>query len=109
MRALTHNTAAATMFEAGRKVNILAPDATITVDCRILPGTDPHEFIEEFKERIKGDYEVEPLEGGVGPPVESPWRDNPVFALCGDVLEEADPARLWSIATASSRSLLSCC
>ena len=100
MRALTHNTAVATMVDAGKKVNILAPNAVITVDCRILPGTDPHEFIEEFKERIKGDYEVEPLEGGIGPPVESKYKDNLVFEHCVAVLEEGDPGATccpWTI------------
>ena len=51
LRCLTHHTAAATMCAAGVKTNILPPRATLTVDCRIVPGVSPEQFLQEFRER----------------------------------------------------------
>ena len=56
LRCLTHHTAAATMCEAGVKTNILPPRASLTVDCRIVPGVSPEQFLEEFRARFEGYY-----------------------------------------------------
>ena len=58
LRCLTHHTAAPTMCEAGVKTNILPPRASLTVDCRIVPGVSPEEFLQEFRQRFGGAYEV---------------------------------------------------
>ena len=63
-------------------------EAELTVDCRILPGTDPEAFVREFKERVRGDYTVEVL--GSGPPVVMD-KDHPMFGSIVQILHEADP------------------
>ena len=44
------------MCEAGVKTNILPPRASLTVDCRIVPGISPEEFVQEFRDRYGGVY-----------------------------------------------------
>jgi acetylornithine deacetylase/succinyl-diaminopimelate desuccinylase-like protein len=58
------------------------------VDCRILPGTDPKAFVDEFKRRVKGDYRIEVLASG--PPVVMD-KDHPMFHSIAEILREADP------------------
>ena len=63
-RALMKDSISPTMAEAGTKVNVLPENATLTIDCRILPGTDPKQFVSEFKQRVPGNYEIEVLGDG---------------------------------------------
>jgi len=94
MASMVHNTAAPTMLQSGSKVNILPSSAELVVDCRVTPGTDPQEFIEEFKKRVGGACEVEPLLHGIGPPVENAYKGNPIYDLCNTIVHEADPGSL---------------
>ncbi len=87
-QALTRDTAAATMAEAGTKANVIPGTATLTVDCRILPGTDPQDFIAEFRNRVHGDYDLEII--AQGPPVVMD-HTHPVVGLLSQVLKDADP------------------
>ena len=87
-RALLKDTVSSTMVTGGSKTNVVPSRATLTLDCRILPGTDPDEFIEEFKRRIPGRYTIEVIDKG--PPVVMD-RNHPIMAVFEDVLREADP------------------
>ena len=42
--ALFRDTCALTMLDSGIKRNVIPASARATFDCRLLPGTDPHEF-----------------------------------------------------------------
>ena len=87
-RALLRDSTSPTMAQAGTKVNVLPENATLTVDCRILPGTDPKAFIEEFKTRVPGNYEIEVL--GDGPALVMD-DGHPIIGAMESVLKEADP------------------
>ena len=76
------------MVSGGDKANVIPGSATLTVDCRILPGTDPDAFVGEFRARVPGDYEIEVLADG--PPLVMDRR-HPMVETIFEVLREADP------------------
>jgi acetylornithine deacetylase/succinyl-diaminopimelate desuccinylase-like protein len=43
--ALTRNTCSITSLEGSNKINVVPPQATAEIDCRLLPDQDPQEFI----------------------------------------------------------------
>jgi len=52
LRALTTDTVSITGMHAGRKINVIPSSAEATVDCRLLPGTDPDGFVRYLTEII---------------------------------------------------------
>jgi acetylornithine deacetylase/succinyl-diaminopimelate desuccinylase-like protein len=88
LAALLRNTVAPTMVRAGTKSNVIPSDAELVVDCRILPGTDPVAFVEEFRRRIEGPYTLEVIQSG--PPVVMD-RHHPILGVIASVLATADP------------------
>jgi acetylornithine deacetylase/succinyl-diaminopimelate desuccinylase-like protein len=50
--AITHDTACMTGLRAGGKHNVIPGVAEATLDCRILPDTEPSAFLREIKEII---------------------------------------------------------
>ena len=53
-RPLLRDTISLTMFSGGYKINIIPERAELSLDCRLLPETDEHEFIAQL-ERIVDD------------------------------------------------------
>lgn len=45
---LLRNTCSITMLQASNKINVIPPEATAQVDCRLLPDQDRHAFLREF-------------------------------------------------------------
>jgi acetylornithine deacetylase/succinyl-diaminopimelate desuccinylase-like protein len=45
LRAMLTNSAQATMLSAGFKVNVIPPQASAQLDCRLMPGQDPEQFV----------------------------------------------------------------
>jgi len=87
-RALLRDTVSPTMTDGGTKANVIPSKATLTLDCRILPGTDPDTFISNFKSRVPGNYTIEVIDKG--PPVVMD-RQHPIMEVLTDLLKEADP------------------
>jgi len=58
LSAITHDTVSITSVHAGQKINVIPAGAEATVDCRLLPTTDPLEFVAEVR-RVVDDPEVE--------------------------------------------------
>ncbi len=52
LRALLHNTATPTLLRAGTALNVIPSEATVQVDCRIIPGTTPASLTAELRQRI---------------------------------------------------------
>ncbi len=52
LRALVRDTLSPNVMAAGVKYNVIPGDATIEVDCRILPGTSEADIREELEARI---------------------------------------------------------
>ena len=62
--ACTHDTVVPTMLRSGKKVNVIPGAATIEVNLRVLPGTDPDDVVAELRALVAdlGDkVEIEPL------------------------------------------------
>jgi acetylornithine deacetylase/succinyl-diaminopimelate desuccinylase-like protein len=77
--ALAGSTFAVTMAEASRKRNVIPARASLEVDCRVLPGTEPEQLLDEFRVALQGlDVELELAEaplGGTISALETPLRD----------------------------------
>lgn len=54
-RALLHDTISVTMLEAGYKINIIPERAQVSLDCRLLPDTDPHAFVSNLQQLVNDD------------------------------------------------------
>jgi acetylornithine deacetylase/succinyl-diaminopimelate desuccinylase-like protein len=50
--ALLRNTIQPTVVNVGSKTNVIAPIATAEIDCRLLPGQRPEDFVNEIKTTI---------------------------------------------------------
>ena len=55
MNAMLRNTIALTMINSGYKTNIIPEKAMASLDIRLLPATDPDEFISSLKSIINDD------------------------------------------------------
>ncbi len=64
--AMLHNTAAVTGLSAGVKVNVIPNTAEATVDGRYLPGVTEQQFLEEVRQVVGPEIEIEILEGAPG-------------------------------------------
>lgn len=88
LSAMLRHTVSPTVAHAGTKSNVIPGDAELVVDCRILPGTQPDEFVREFRQRIRGNYDIEIIQQG--PPVVMD-RSHPAVDAMRRVLQLADP------------------
>lgn len=89
-RAMLCDTVALTGLAAGVKVNVIPSEARATLDCRLLPGTDPQEFIARLRRRIADSrVEIEVMtrsEPGPASPVASP-----LFAAIAAAVKAVEP------------------
>jgi len=60
LHALTRNTCSITRLEGSNKINVVPPEATAEIDCRLLPDQDQVDFIERL-EKIVDDPHIEIL------------------------------------------------
>jgi acetylornithine deacetylase/succinyl-diaminopimelate desuccinylase-like protein len=92
LRALIRDTLSPNVMAAGVKYNVIPGDATIDVDCRILPGTSEADIREEVEARIGAELlpacRIERL--AWGEPVESP-ADGPFWDTLVATLKDHDP------------------
>ena len=90
---MTHHTAAITVLRAGEKVNVIPTDATARVDCRLIPGTDPDDFLDTLKEIVNDpDVAVEGTFKGINPPPTS--HDTPLFHAIEKAVDLHDPGAI---------------
>lgn len=52
VQAMLYNTISPTTIKAGKKINVLPESCEITLDCRLLPGETPHQYLEKVKNMI---------------------------------------------------------
>jgi acetylornithine deacetylase/succinyl-diaminopimelate desuccinylase-like protein len=81
LRSTIRTTCVATMLSAGHAENALPQSATATVNCRIMPSTDPKEIYRTLSEVVGNeDVEVKPLrEAAIAPA--SPMRQDILDAI----------------------------
>jgi acetylornithine deacetylase/succinyl-diaminopimelate desuccinylase-like protein len=92
LRALLRDTISPNVIHAGVKYNVIPGEATIEVDCRVLPGTTEEAMRTEIVERLGPELAaVCTIENLVfGPPVESP-ADSPLFEILAETIRDHDP------------------
>jgi acetylornithine deacetylase/succinyl-diaminopimelate desuccinylase-like protein len=56
---LLHNTAAANIITAGEKINVVPGEASVELDCRLLPGFGPTELFRELRALSGVELELE--------------------------------------------------
>jgi acetylornithine deacetylase/succinyl-diaminopimelate desuccinylase-like protein len=92
LRALLRDTISPDVVQAGIKYNVIPGDATIEIDCRVLPGmTEPDmraDLIERVGPELAAVCEIELIVYGA--PVEAP-ADGPLFDLLADTIRNHDP------------------
>ncbi len=60
--SLIRNTCSITMLSGSEKINVVSPEASAELDCRILPDQDAEEFLNGIRERIADDQiEIEQI------------------------------------------------
>lgn len=88
LHALTRNTCSITRFEGSNKINVVSPQVTAEIDCRLLPDQDPEAWLAEVREVLGPEIEVEVLMGFT-PAVSS--TDTELFRVVRDVTLEEFP------------------
>jgi acetylornithine deacetylase/succinyl-diaminopimelate desuccinylase-like protein len=92
LRALVRDTISPDVIHAGLKYNVIPGDATLEVDCRLLPGMTEPEMRDEVLRRLGPELaaacELQLI--SFGEPVEAP-ADGPLYELLGAVIRDHDP------------------
>jgi acetylornithine deacetylase/succinyl-diaminopimelate desuccinylase-like protein len=89
-RAMLRDTLTVTTLQAGVKVNVIPPVAEATIDCRLLPDSDPARFLDGLRASIDDPrIEIEVLQqsdpGGTSP------RDTAAYGALAAAIEAAHP------------------
>jgi acetylornithine deacetylase/succinyl-diaminopimelate desuccinylase-like protein len=85
---LLHNTASATIVGGGEKINVIPGEASVELDCRLLPGFGPEDLFAELRSLTGLDMELEVLRHD--PVAAEP--DLALFDTLAQRLRELDPA-----------------
>ena len=89
--ASLHNTACPTMLRAGTKENVIPSEASVVLDCRLLPGFTQERFLGELKAHLGPLAEglrFETLNAGEATEVPT---DTPLYQTLRETLERRDP------------------
>jgi acetylornithine deacetylase/succinyl-diaminopimelate desuccinylase-like protein len=54
LHALTRDTCSITRMDASNKINVVPPEATAEIDCRMLPDRSAEEFIQDVRDLVDG-------------------------------------------------------
>lgn len=88
--AMVQTTFAVTMLRGSEKQNVIPPEATADVDCRLLAGDDPDEVV-DWVRRVVADEHVEvkptapPKQPNLSPP------DTELYKILADTLRRREP------------------
>jgi acetylornithine deacetylase/succinyl-diaminopimelate desuccinylase-like protein len=63
LHALTRNTCSITRFEGSNKINVVSPEVSAEIDCRLLPDQEPEAWLTEVRSVLGPDIDVEVLMG----------------------------------------------
>ena len=82
-----HNTASATIVRAGQSANVIPGEASVDIDCRLLPGFGPDDVLDELRARAGMDLEFDVLYSDPPGPAAP---DMSLFPTLAAVLKELD-------------------
>jgi acetylornithine deacetylase/succinyl-diaminopimelate desuccinylase-like protein len=85
---LLHNTASATIVDAGEKINVIPGEVSVEIDGRLLPGQRPEDLFRELRALAGVDMQLEVIR--FDPVTAEP--DMGLFEMLGGTLRELDPA-----------------
>jgi len=92
LRALVRDTISPDVIHAGIKYNVIPGEASLEIDCRVLPGMTEEDARRVVEERIGPELlaacEIEPVIFGA--PAESPHH-HPLFGVLADTVRDHDP------------------
>lgn len=88
LHGLTRATCSITRLMGSDKINVVPPEASAEIDCRLLPDQDPAAFLAELGEVLGPDVEVETLMGFS--PAISP-TENALYETISEVTRERFP------------------
>jgi acetylornithine deacetylase/succinyl-diaminopimelate desuccinylase-like protein len=105
--AITRDTVNLTGLRAGQKHNVIPATAEATLDCRLLPGTEPSAFVEELRQLID-DPSIEIERVLVHDSGESSL-DSPVVKIISEVIaerygDEASCCRCYALRSTDSHA-----
>jgi acetylornithine deacetylase/succinyl-diaminopimelate desuccinylase-like protein len=92
LRALLRDTVSPNIVHAGVKYNVIPGEATVEVDCRVLPGTTEEAMRQTIRTRL-GDDLAEHVDIELvifAPPVEAP-TDTELYRLMATTIADHDP------------------
>ncbi len=95
--AKVRDTIAPTVLSAGAKINVVAPTAYADIDCRLLPGEDPKQFLEAVR-KVIGDPSVKTEVLLNFPPTSSPAK-SPLMKAIEALARRAGQAKTVPIMT----------
>jgi acetylornithine deacetylase/succinyl-diaminopimelate desuccinylase-like protein len=91
LRALIRDTVSPTVVHAGVKYNVIPGEASVEVDCRVLPGTTEEDMRETILGRLGDLAQHVDIELVIhAPPIAAPV-DDPFYRLLDRVVREHDP------------------
>lgn len=85
---MLRNTVNATIIRGGAKINVVPSEIELELDGRALPGFAPEQLIEEVRELVGDDVEIELVRHDPGPSA----PDLGLFDTLAGVIRELDPA-----------------
>jgi acetylornithine deacetylase/succinyl-diaminopimelate desuccinylase-like protein len=88
LKAQLHNTVSPTVLEGGNKINVIPGEASVSLDCRILPGFTPDSFLKELRHFIGQEVDLEIIKSSAPSFV---VKDTPLFQKICEVVERNDP------------------
>ncbi|HOL08587.1 MAG TPA: M20/M25/M40 family metallo-hydrolase [Bacillota bacterium] len=89
VEAMFYNTVTPTIIKAGEKTNVLPECCEVTLDCRLLPGETPEQFLEKLQNYINTpDVKFEIIHAAA--PTESPVNTE-LFRIMEETVREEDP------------------
>lgn len=92
VQAMLYNTVSPTIIHAGEKANVLPEFCEVTLDCRLLPGETPEDFLEELKSFVN-DSEIDFEIIHAAAPTESPVQTG-LFRVISEVVQKNDPTAI---------------
>ena len=85
--ALLRHTVSPTIVQGGHKFNVIPSEISLKLDGRLLPGYQPQDLINELRELLGDEVEIEMFHHDPGPPA----ANMALFDTLADILRQADP------------------
>ena len=88
LRAMSRNTIAPTILQAGSHINVIPSEAEVSLDARILPGWTTEMFLEEIRAIFGEDIDIEFIDPDLA--LEADPASS-LFDVITEVVKEHDP------------------